>query len=62
MVSESLRTRAQAILNRRDHPRNESERYKRNWAKAVLESNQDLAIQEWNKYCRNMEKSGTAEM
>ena len=61
MVSEALRTKAIDILCRMEYPRNESERHKRDWARAVTENNEPLALKKWKDYCDHMRICGIAE-
>ena len=61
MVSEALRKKAIDILCRMEYPRNESERHKRDWARALTENNEKLARKKWEDYCRHMRLCGIAE-
>jgi hypothetical protein len=61
MISEALHSKAVDIICRMEYPRNESERLKRDWARAVTENNESLAFRIWKDYCLHMEQCGVAE-
>ncbi len=61
MPEKDIYTKARKILAHLQIPRNESERYKRDWAKAVVDRDEPLAIKVWADYCHYIHRCGIAE-
>jgi hypothetical protein len=61
MVAQSLDVTARKILSKHKIPVNEAQRYIRDWAQAVLDSNDELAWRTWNEYCRYRGQCGFGE-
>lgn len=61
MIHKDLRRKAHDLAQLLRKPRNEAERFKRDWAIALAEDNEVLAYDTWRDYCRYMRQSGIDE-
>ena len=61
MPKNDIYTRARSILSKLQIPRNECERYKRDWARAVVNRNDSVALREWRDYCRYLQRCRIGE-
>ncbi len=51
-AENDIHTRARRILSKLQIPRNECDRYERDWARAVMDRNDCAALREWHDHCR----------
>ncbi len=61
MTSQSLDVTVKKIVSKHKTPVNEAQRYKRDWAQAVLDSNMELAWRTWIEYCQFTHQCGLGE-
>ncbi len=61
MIHQNLKRMATDLAELLKKPRNEAERFKRDWAIALVEDNEALAYDKWKDYCRYMRQCGIDE-